>query len=86
MSPLNAAVIGAGMALQMLHWPSIASQSDLYRLHSVLDRSGRGRVQETVSGEVKVVNSLDGILQDPQVDLVSRGGVRAHRQTILSVD
>lgn len=59
------------MALQCLHWPSILLQPELFKLHSVLDRSGRGNIKEICGEDVKVVKSLKGIIEDPDVELVS---------------
>lgn len=70
MSPIRVSVLGAGMALTTLHWPSIASQPDLFTLHSVLDRSGRGGVKKLCGEGVKVVNSIQGVVEDPDVELV----------------
>jgi predicted dehydrogenase len=70
MSPIRVSVIGAGMALQCLHWPSIVLNPDLFTLHSVLDRSGRGGVQDICGKDVKVVRSLSEVVEDPEVDLV----------------
>lgn len=70
MAPVRVSVIGAGMALQCLHWPSIVTQPDLFVLHSVLDRSGRGGVKEMCGQGVKVVSSLQEVVDDPEVELV----------------
>lgn len=77
MAPIKTSVIGAGMALGLLHWPSIACQRDQFTLHSVMDRSGRGKVKELCGEDVKVVNSLQGVVEDAEVELVSGvfGGV-----------
>lgn len=69
--PIRVSVLGAGMALHSLHWPSIVSQPRLFKLHSVLDRSGRGRVEEVCGEGVKVVGDLKGVVDDPEVEVVS---------------
>lgn len=61
------------MALQMLHWPSIACLPDKFALHSVMDRSGRSsdKVREVCGEGVKIVRSLEEVIQDAEVELVS---------------
>lgn len=73
MAPIKTSVIGAGMALQMLHWPSIACLPEMYRLHSVMDRSGRSseKVEEVCGAGVKIVRTLEEVVRDPEVELVS---------------
>ena len=73
MAPIKTSVIGAGMALQMLHWPSIACLPEMFSLHSVMDRSGRSseKVKELCGAGVKIVRTLEEVVRDPEVELVS---------------
>ena len=70
MPPIKVSILGTGSALSSLHWPSIAALPELYTLHSVLERTPRGVVQAVCGGDVKVVTTLDEVVNDPEVQLV----------------
>jgi predicted dehydrogenase len=70
-------VIGAGLAATVFHAPSVLSLSGLFVLHSVVERSPPAEVQPegTIAKKfgvsVKLFHSLDDVLNDPGVELVS---------------
>ncbi|ORY21525.1 NAD binding Rossmann fold oxidoreductase [Naematelia encephala] len=68
--PIRVAVLGSGMSLTVFHRPSLLYHKDKYTLHSVLERSGQGEATRVCGEGVKVVKTLDGITNDPEVDLV----------------
>lgn len=84
--PIRTTVLGAGLSLAAFHYPIITSYPDLFTLHSVLERSadlspdtktGRSYTKSAAKdrcGEgVKVVKTLEEVVQDPEVELVVIG-------------
>ena len=67
---LKVAVIGTGSSLSVFHHPIIKILSDHYVLHSVVERSGKETCRESVGPSVKIVRTLDEVVDDPDVDLV----------------
>jgi hypothetical protein len=63
-------ILGTGMALVHLHHPSLASLPHQYKIHSVMERTPRGRAQETCGEGTKVVRTIEEVVDDPEVDLV----------------
>jgi predicted dehydrogenase len=72
MAPIKVSIIGTGGALEFLHYPSIISLPSKFTIHSVLERTPRGRVQEVCGEGVKVVRTLEDIVNDSEVQLVSQ--------------
>lgn len=71
MQPIKVSIIGTGTSLSGLHYPSIASLPDKYIVHSVLERTPRGVAQSVCGEKVKVVTTLEEVVNDPEVELVS---------------
>jgi len=67
---INVAIIGTGMSLSVFHRPSILYLSDKFNLHTVLERSGKGRAKEVCGDSIKVATTLEQIVEDKEVDLV----------------
>ena len=76
---INVAVLGAGMSLTVFHRPSIVFHKGKFNLHTVLERSGKGKAKELCGDSIKVATSLDEICADPEVDLVSASDAIAQR-------
>lgn len=70
MAPIKTAILGAGSALSFLHYPSIRSMPDKFVVHSVLERSDKGRARAVCGDDVKVVRDIEGVVTDPDVELV----------------
>lgn len=58
------------MSLSVFHNSSIRSMPDKFVLHSVLERSDKGKARAACGEHVKVVRSLEEVTSDPDVDLV----------------
>jgi len=71
---INVAIVGTGMSLSNFHRPSIVYLSDKFNLHTVLERSGKGRAKEICGDSIKVATTLDEIVADKEVDLVGCRG------------
>lgn len=69
-SPINVAIVGTGMSLSVFHRPSIIFLKDQFNLHTVVERSGKGRAREICGDGIKVASSLDDVVADQEVDLV----------------
>jgi hypothetical protein len=67
---LNVSILGTGMALVHLHHPSLASLPHQYKIHSVMERTPRGRAQDTCGKNIKAVRTIQEVVDDPEVDLV----------------
>ena len=83
--PIRVSILGSGMSLAVFHRPSILFHTDKYTLHSVLERSGRGKVKEICGNGVKVVKSLEEVVSDTEVDLVGSNSAAALSYTTLTV-
>ena len=70
MAPIKTSIIGTGGALEFLHYPSLISLPSKFQIHSILERTPRGRVQEVCGEGVKVVGTLEEITGDEDVELV----------------
>ena len=70
MAPIRTAIIGTGMSLSVFHYPLIAVLPQMFTLHSVLERSASGKARATVGESVKLVSTLQDVLQDAEVELV----------------
>lgn len=75
-APIRTAVIGTGMSATVFHIPFILSLPSLFALHAVVERSAtptksiaRDRYGSRVPN-LKVVNTLDEVLNDDEVKLV----------------
>ncbi|CAK9784157.1 NAD-binding protein [Cutaneotrichosporon oleaginosum] len=70
MAPLRVAILGTGLSLQAFHYPLITALPEQYVLHSVMERSGRGKAQEICGGDIKVVKTIEEVVGDAEVDVV----------------
>lgn len=70
MAPIRVSILGTGLSLEVFHHPLIAALPDKFTLHSVMERSGRGKAKE-ICGDIKVVKTINEVVNDPDVDLVS---------------
>ena len=68
--PIKVAVVGTGSSLTVFHHPIIKLLPDRYVLHAVVERSGKETCRESVGPSVKIVRTLDEVLDDVEVDLV----------------
>lgn len=75
-SPIRVAILGTGSSLRTFHYPSVSQLPGRFVLHSVLERTDKGIARAVCGSQIKVVNSLDAVLNDSEVDLV--------RQRLLS--
>ncbi|KAJ3728977.1 hypothetical protein DFJ43DRAFT_1132954 [Lentinula guzmanii] len=79
MEPIKCCAIGAGLATLTFHVPFILALPSLFTLHSVLERnppSPSGTVCDKFklsSSEVKLYQSFDEVLSDPEIELVLIG-------------
>jgi len=75
-TPLRCAVIGTGMSATVFHVPFILSLPQYFSLHSVLERSAtstKSVAKDKWGSKVpnlKVVSSLEEVVEDPEVDVV----------------
>lgn len=70
MAPLRVSILGTGLSLQAFHYPLIAALPDKFVLHSVLERSGRGKAKEVCGDDIKVVKTIEEVVGDKDVDVV----------------
>jgi predicted dehydrogenase len=70
MAPIKVCILGTGSSLSGLHYPSIASMPDKFLVHSVLERTPRGTAQAVCGPGVKVVQTLEEAVNDPEIELV----------------
>ncbi|BEJ01899.1 hypothetical protein CcaverHIS631_0605810 [Cutaneotrichosporon cavernicola] len=70
MAPLRVSILGTGLSLQAFHYPLITALPELYVLHSVMERSARGKAQEVCGKDIKVVKTIAEVVEDPEVDVV----------------
>lgn len=73
MAPVRVSILGTGLSLQAFHFPLIDALPDKFVLHSVMERTDRGKAKAVCGPNTKVVNTIDQVVNDPDVDLV---GVR----------
>ncbi|KAF9477669.1 NAD(P)-binding protein [Pholiota conissans] len=74
--PINTCVLGVGLAGLTFHIPFILALSDVFVLHSVLERNPKsegGKVKERFGVQVKVHRSLEDVLADNDIELVTIG-------------
>lgn len=74
--PINTCVLGVGLSGLTFHVPFILALSQLFTLHSVLERNPStpgGKVHARFGVEVKIHRSLDQVLKDPDIELVIIG-------------
>jgi len=74
--PINTCVLGVGLSGLTFHIPFILALSDIFTLHSVLERNPTtegGKVAERFGVSVKMHRCLDEVLADPDVELVIIG-------------
>jgi len=70
MAPIKVSILGTGSSLSGLHYPSLASMPDKFIVHSVLERTPRGAAQDVCGDSVKVVQTIEEVINDPEVELV----------------
>ncbi|KDR83581.1 hypothetical protein GALMADRAFT_133012 [Galerina marginata CBS 339.88] len=76
MAVINTCVLGVGLSGLTFHVPFVLALPNVFALHSVLERNPRaegGKVKERFGVTVKIHRSLDGVLADPDVELVIIG-------------
>ena len=86
MAPIKTCVIGVGLSGLTFHVPFILALPDLFALHAVLERSPKssgGRVKERFGVDVKVVNTLNDVLNDEQIELVIVGTPNATHYDLI---
>ncbi|KAK8846659.1 hypothetical protein IAR55_005746 [Kwoniella newhampshirensis] len=73
-SPLITSILGTGMSLSVFHQPIVSLLDHQFKLHSIFERTPKGRLdrmrEEGKLQGVKVVRSLDDVVQDDEVELV----------------
>lgn len=67
---INAAILGTGMSLTVFHHPLLVALPELYKVHTVLERSGKETCRSIVGEGVKIVKTYEEVLADEEVDLV----------------
>lgn len=75
-NPIKVCVIGVGLAGLTFHVPFILALSDLFVLHSVLERNPKtpgGKVYERFGASVKIHNTIEQVLADGEIELVIVG-------------
>lgn len=68
--PIRAAILGTGLSLTAFHHPLLVSLPDLFKVHSVLERSGKETSRAIVGDAVKIVTTYEEVIEDKDVDLV----------------
>lgn len=71
MAPVRVSILGTGLSLQAFHFPLIDALPDKFVLHSVMERTDRGKAREVCGPSTNVVNTIEQVVNDPEVDLVS---------------
>ncbi|KAG8689760.1 hypothetical protein FRC08_010791 [Ceratobasidium sp. 394] len=77
-TPIKAGVVGVGMSAVTFHVPMLLALSDYYVVHSVLERKATNDAKKTGGtigakfslGGVKVANTLEEFLADPELQLI----------------
>lgn len=67
---IRVSVLGAGSSLKAFHHPSIQALPDCFVLHSVFERTDRGRARAICGEQITVVTTIAAVLNDDEVDLV----------------
>ncbi|WVW78847.1 hypothetical protein I302_100810 [Kwoniella bestiolae CBS 10118] len=72
--PLRTSILGTGMSLSVFHEPTISLLPQQFILHSIYERSAKGRLDPLLKAgklrDVKVVRTLEEVLEDSEVELV----------------
>ncbi|KAG9019413.1 hypothetical protein FRB90_002565 [Tulasnella sp. 427] len=74
--PIKVSVLGMGMSATVFHIPFIKTLSNLFELHSILERSATATKSEArtrYGDQIKVVTTIEDILNDPEVQCVVVG-------------
>ncbi|KAF9483954.1 NAD(P)-binding protein [Pholiota conissans] len=74
--PINTCVLGVGLSGLTFHVPFILALSDVFTLHSVLERNPKsegGKVKERFGVQVRVHRSIQNVLADKDIELVIIG-------------
>ncbi|KAI0080650.1 oxidoreductase [Panus rudis PR-1116 ss-1] len=79
-SPIKTCVLGVGLAGLTFHVPFVLAHPQLFKLYAVLERKPAGpggKLQERFGAAaaegVKIYNTLDDVLADPEIELVIVG-------------
>lgn len=75
-SPIKTCVLGVGLSGLTFHVPFILALPEVFTLHSVLERNPQstgGKVHDRFGVAVKIHNTLEQVLTDPEVELVVVG-------------
>ena len=79
-TPIKTCVLGVGLAGLTFHVPFVLSLPELFKLHAVLERKPEGpggklqaRFGPEAADGVKIHNTLDAVLADPEIELVIVG-------------
>jgi predicted dehydrogenase len=70
---IRCAILGTGMSTTVFHAPFIQSLPEHYELYSILERRAtptHSEARDRYGSKVKVVTTIEQILEDPLVDLV----------------
>ncbi|KAG8907517.1 hypothetical protein FRB99_003890 [Tulasnella sp. 403] len=72
MRPIRVSVLGMGLSATVFHIPLIQALPGTFKLHSILERSATHTSSEARAryGDIKIVTTLDDVLQDGEVDCV----------------
>ena len=76
MSPIKTCVLGVGLSGLVYHIPFLLALSELFELHSVLERNPKspgGKVKERFGIDVKIHRSFEDVLKDDAIELVVIG-------------
>ncbi|WWD21967.1 hypothetical protein CI109_106455 [Kwoniella shandongensis] len=72
--PLVTSILGTGSALLYLHFPSLDTLPDQFKVHSIYERKESGRLDSLREGGklegVKIVRTLEEVVNDEEVELV----------------
>ncbi|CED85287.1 Predicted oxidoreductase [Phaffia rhodozyma] len=72
-SPINVSVVGIGMSATVFHIPFIQALPEQFKLHSIVERkatSEKSDARDFYGPDIKVVTSLQEVLEDDVVDAV----------------
>ncbi|OCF42095.1 hypothetical protein I317_04066 [Kwoniella heveanensis CBS 569] len=72
--PIRTSILGTGMSLSVFHEPSIALLPEQFAIHSIFERSDKGRLEALKQAGrldgVKIVRTFEEVLEDADVELI----------------
>ncbi|WWC87271.1 uncharacterized protein L201_002159 [Kwoniella dendrophila CBS 6074] len=72
--PIKTSILGTGMSLLVFHQPSISLLPEQFKLHSIYERTPKGRLDPLQESgklkDVKIVRNLEEVLDDKEVELI----------------